>query len=247
MFYKNVVVPSAQSGDWRLKRDIRLDFARQAPFVPLALDEIAVAARFYPVCFLDHARYPVAMLGIKPAQNLFVDAEGRWAKDVYVPAYVRRYPFILVETGPQQVVLAVENDEAVFDPAAGWPLFEGEATSRGGMAAFEFCRTYFMGLEAAAAWVEELRKSELLVDRRVVLTTAGGERVAVDGFEMVDPEKLAEIGGDTLSAWAKRGWLGQIFAHLNSKDQWPKLFALSRDKGDKPAPAKAKPRGRKLS
>lgn len=247
MFYRHVVVPNAQSGAWRLKHEINLLFARQTAYVPLALDEIVVASRFYPVCFLEHVRFPVAMLGLKPGQNLFVDEAGRWAKDAYVPAYVRRYPFILVESGPQRLTLALENDKAVLDPEAGWPLFEGETPSGRGLAAFEFCRSYLAGLEAAASWADDLRKADLLVDRRVALSTAGAPSAAVEGFKTVDPEKLAGVGGDTLSAWARRGWLGPVFAHVDSKDHWLKLFALSRAEGDQPAEAKAKGPGRKLS
>jgi len=69
------------------------------------------AARTYPIVFSAAApTVPFAVVGLRENENLFVDATGNWRDDAYIPAYVRRYPFCLVETdqsaanGPERLI-----------------------------------------------------------------------------------------------------------------------------------------------
>ncbi len=60
--------------------------------------EFAVAARHYPIVFSNSAPHlPVTVCGLQTGSNAFVGNDNRWTQGCYVPAYVRRYPFILME------------------------------------------------------------------------------------------------------------------------------------------------------
>src|SRR3954471_5557872 len=76
-------------------------FARKANSLYLAAVEFSEAFKEYPILFTRGGNghiVPVAMLGLRARENLFVDAEGRWLGN-YIPAFVRRYPFVLADLG----------------------------------------------------------------------------------------------------------------------------------------------------
>ena len=104
-------------------------FSRGLNSVVIVGQEFLEAAKFYPVVFTkaqDQDVIPVALLGLRNNENLFVDAGGRWREGCYVPAFFRRYPFILASNVGQDGSFAVcidaaydgigkENGMALFD------------------------------------------------------------------------------------------------------------------------------------
>lgn len=99
LFYDNVVVLNRDTHrELRLKPQDSLSFAAETNCVPLALVEFGDVAREYPIVFarLPGGLVPVALLGLRDAENLYLNAEGKWDAR-YVPAFVRRYPFVAVQ------------------------------------------------------------------------------------------------------------------------------------------------------
>lgn len=82
----------------RLKPNgLDFSFAAEVNSVPLAGVEFVEAARSHPIFFLEPQSgetFPIALLGMASGGNRFVAADGAW-RDSYVPAFVRRYPFVL--------------------------------------------------------------------------------------------------------------------------------------------------------
>ncbi|MEK9660913.1 MAG: SapC family protein, partial [Alphaproteobacteria bacterium] len=76
-----------------------LSFAEDANVVPFGVNEFAAAAKFYPIVFAAEAPHmPVAICGMRSGENAFVTSRKLWAENCYVRAYVRRYPFMFMET-----------------------------------------------------------------------------------------------------------------------------------------------------
>jgi hypothetical protein len=243
LFYDNPFVLNAnEHGGLRLKDEIGCAFARDAVAVPLTLAEFSVASRFYPICFTGENRQPLAVLGVKEGQNLYVDETGAWRPGAYVPAYVRRYPFILAEASGDQVLLAMESDEDVLVAQAGRPLFEEGRPSAQALAALDFCRNYLAGVRATEAFVQALDAAGLLVERRAAFQPNEGEPSTVRGFRVVDPDKLRALDDAVLGEWNRRDWLAPLYAHLQSMSLWPDLFeqAARADEDKKSARPKAK-------
>ena len=76
-------------------------FVAQTNVVPLTVTEFAPAALSYPVIFVGDAKQPVAAMGLNAAENLFIE-DGDFRPDAYIPAYVRRYPFVFANDDAQQ-------------------------------------------------------------------------------------------------------------------------------------------------
>src|SRR3546814_1115256 len=98
-------------------------FAADANSVPLVFSEMATACRHFPIVFTEGQQpSPVAVLGLRGQENLFVDAEGQWRANTYIPAYIRRYPFIFMENADQsQFTLCVDTAAASVQESSDNP------------------------------------------------------------------------------------------------------------------------------
>ncbi|NIR58894.1 MAG: SapC family protein, partial [Gammaproteobacteria bacterium] len=57
----------------------------------------ASAGLDYPIIFTGPDRVPLAVLGMRAGQNLFIGDDGVYEPNRYVPAFIRRYPFVFAE------------------------------------------------------------------------------------------------------------------------------------------------------
>jgi hypothetical protein len=141
--YKDIV-PLNRARKVRLLRPGELpEFARGLNSIPISYSEFARVEREYPIVFIpgqgSDSFSPVAVLGMATGENLY-DAGGSWAKNVYVPAYVRRYPFCMAKVTLDKVeqqnrLICVERSfqddnggELMFD-AKGQPPRNGRTSS----------------------------------------------------------------------------------------------------------------------
>lgn len=224
LFYENPVTISVQRhGDLHLRTPLDFTFARQTNAVPLTVTEVPLAAQWYPVAFTagDPAR-PVAILGLREDQNLFVDEDGGWREGAYVPIYVRRYPFILTQQ-EDFVTLCIEDREEVLVPDGGRPLFEeGQPTSLL-ESAMQFCRSAQAAERATRPFVETLTNLDLLDSRTAMIEMPSGDRVSLSGFLTIDEARLRALDDEVFLELRRQGWLSAIFAQIQSTLNWNRL------------------------
>ncbi len=209
--------------------------------LPLTAEEFVQAGRHFPIVFsVGEQPVPLALMGLNEGVNVFVDEEGRLTDPVYVPAYARRYPFLLAKLNPESEELSL-----CFDPTSdllgdfkdGAPLFENGEPSEGCKATLEFCRNFEEAGFRTQAFIEELTKHDLLMDGEVSIQQNGSDQPFVyRGFRMIDQEKLRDLRGDVLRTWNQNGMLGLIFAHLFSLDLMSEIFGRQVNQGKGPIP-----------
>lgn len=207
-------------------------FASQATAVPLVMTDIEAASRHYPVLFTSGEVAPVALVGLE-RENLFVE-DGRWADGAYVPAYVRRYPLVLIEAADKSgFALGVDRSspQVASGGEAGEPLFVDGAPSEMTKRALEFCRLFNVDHAAMRAFCNALEEEKLLVDRRAAVTLAEGRTLGVTGFQVIDPEQFAGLAEDKVVAWHRNGWLAAVHAHLASLYRFTDLMVLQAERG----------------
>lgn len=227
LFYRSprVLTPGAH-GQRSLAPEPGYAFAATTNAVPLVAEEMAVAGRHFPVVFSDEgAPHPVAILGLRGQQNLFVEADGRWRAGAYLPAYVRRYPFIFLENEQRtELTLCIDESADALVPGRDRPLFDeaGQPTAltRNALA---FCRDYQAQHLLAAAFTAALAEAGLLVDHRADVTLRGGERLSLAGFKVIDADRFAQLPDATFLAWRQKGWLPLAYAHFFSIGAWSAL------------------------
>jgi hypothetical protein len=203
-----------------IDRQAGFGFARGQIAIPVTLTEFAAAARDYPVVFAGDPVQPFALLGLRDGHNLLVDAAGQWRKGRYVPAHLRRYPFIFMETPDQQFVLCIDEAAEHFvaaekrDPQ---PLFaDGKATPLVGDA-MKFLAAFQSEFGATREFGAAVAESGLLIERQAEVELSGGAgRISLAGFKVVDEAKLAVLADEVFLDWRKRNWLAPIYFHLQS-------------------------------
>lgn len=228
LFYKSprVLTPASHSNrSLRSSNDYR--FAAKTNAMPLVAEEIPLAARHYPVVFSDEATpHPVAILGLRDQQNLFVDSEGHWRSGRYVPAYVRRYPFILTENDARtELTLCVDEAADTFTEGRDNPLFEasGEPTALT-RSALAFCRDYHAQHLLAAELGRMLAQVDLLTEHRADITLNDGQRLSLSGFKVIDQSRFDKLPDETFLEWRGKGWLPLIYSHFFSIGAWSALI-----------------------
>lgn len=227
LFYKSPrVLTPATHGQRSLAPATGYAFAAGTNAVPLVAEEMPIAGRHFPVVFSDEgAPHPVAILGLRGQQNLFVEADGQWRAGVYVPAYVRRYPFIFLENDAgTELTLCVDDAAEQLVEGSEQPLFDdaGQPTELA-RNALAFCRDYQAQHLAAGALAKALVEAELLVDHRADVTLRDGERLSLAGFKVIDAERFAKLPDATFLEWRHKGWLPLVYAHFASVSAWSAL------------------------
>ena len=188
--------------------------------VPLTGNEFAAAARQSPILFVPDARQqptPIALLGLRRDENLFVETDGRWSGN-YIPAFVRRYPFVLIEKDVT-TELTVGIDEAYpgFNTEEGDPLFAQDGTYAPALTrAIEFLNTYRNEATRTRDFVIQLKRLDLLIPRVINVVSKGNAKFALDGFSVVDEARLGKLDDQEAGALLRSGHLGWIYMHLLS-------------------------------
>lgn len=226
LFYKSPMpLDSKAHSAMGLKKNFGFGFTKGVNAVPVNLIELPQICHFYPIAFSpDDNATPVAILGLRDGENLFLKGD-QWEANTYIPAYIRRYPFIFSEVpDSDQLTLCVDMDKSVVSEGTDQPFFkeDGSATDLS-KNALEFCKSYHGAAQATLEFSKALVKSGILVDREAQINVAGNRRINFSGFKIIDEKKFAELDDKTFIEWRKKGWLPFIYAHLFSGAQWQRL------------------------
>ena len=244
LLYQSIEPLSSQvHGKMKLRRPGKAPVVGVTHAVPVTVDEFQLAGRHYPIIFsVGENPVPLALMGMTEGVNAFIDEDGR-ALDpsVYIPAYIRRYPFLLAKLRPDAEELSLcfdPTNEPVSESGEGEPLFTDDGKpSDATNAILEFCEHFETAGQRTAAFLEELKKSGLLMDGEVAIQPEGLDQPFVfRGFRMVDEEKLRELRGDELRKMNQNGMLPLLFAHLFSLTQIRDVFQRQAAQGKGPVP-----------
>src|SRR4051812_4323941 len=242
LFYQTLEpVNVAQHGKMKVRTMLKMGQIGQTHAIPVTVDEFGLVQRHYPIVFsIGDNPIPIALMGLNEGTNVFLDENGRpHDTTLYIPAYIRRYPFLLARLRPDSDELSLCFDptaEAVGEFKEGEPLFDGDQPSEATKAILQFCEQFETAGQRTAAFMEDLKKSGLLMDGEVAIQPEGFEQPFVyRGFRMVDEEKLRELRGDELRKMNQNGMLPIIFAHLFSLSQMRDVFARQMQQGKAPA------------
>lgn len=210
-------------------------FAANAMVIPLMAPEMPAAMRSYPIVFSGPDFMPMMVTGVRDGENLFVDSEGKWAEPHYVPAYVRRYPFILAgDETDERLALCIESDPArvvslnAKSKKTAKPFFDeneqGEATRN----ALAFCEQYQGMFIKTRHIMKVIADSGLLAERTSKLTLPDGQSFNITGFHLVDEARLLSMSDEDFIKLRKADALAVIYCHLASMNSWNSLLHQAR-------------------
>lgn len=226
LFYKQVAPLNKQNhGNWHIQPPADYGFASGTNSIYVAAVEFGRVAREYPIVFgrnQDTSVFPVALLGLRQNQNLFVDRNGKW-KANYIPAYVRRYPFILATMpsadGTTNYTVCVDESYDGFskDDSRGQPLFDDSGKESPLLQqSIAFLKEYQGHVQLTSQFCRNLVDLELLEDMRADIRFPDGSKHALGGFLCVNRERLKQLEGQKLAELCQSDQLELIYAHLLS-------------------------------
>ena len=243
LFYNTLEPLSSEAhAKFKMRPTEGADFLINQHAIPVTVDEFALVQRHMPIVFSqgDDA-VPLALMGLNEGVNVFIDEKGLLRDPyTYVPAYVRRYPYLLARLTPEAEELTLCFDptsKAIGDFEDGDALFEnGEATPLV-QNILEFNQNFEEAGARTAAFMNEIKELDLLMDGEVSIQPDGADKPFVySGFRMVSEEKLTALRGDQLREIVQSGLLPLIYAHLFSLSVMREIFARQVQLDLMPAP-----------
>lgn len=209
-------------------------FAAGSHVVPLTVTEFPAAALSFPIIFAGEKHQPLAVMGINAESNMFIQADGVFETGVYIPAYIRRYPFVLAnDEAREQLVVCIDRaapmlgdlpDLAFFD-AAGQPT---DYTKN----CIKFCNDFEVEVRRTESFVNLVKDLGLFETRTATYTPAnadgspGASQTIAEYFAISD-EKLKALPDAKVRELLDNGAVGQIYAHLTSLIGWDRLITLA--------------------
>lgn len=227
--------------NYKVRRLTGLTRVASTHAIPVTVDEFAMVQRHFPIVFAaGESPVPIVLMGLHEGTNAFFDEKGEAREgNFYVPAYLRRYPFVLarLREGSDELSLCFDpTSGAVGEFDEGEPLFDGEEPSEATKAVLQFCEQFEQAGQRTQAFMEEIKESGLLMDGEVAIQPEGAEQPFIyRGFQMVDEEKFRKLSGDKLWKLNQNGALPLIMAHLFSLSVIREVFARQVQQGTGPA------------
>lgn len=226
LIYNNIQPVSSEAHrNWSIHIDNHA-FASEVNSVPLLATEITAVARELPVIFAktqdDGGYVPLAVLGLKKGQNLFMDENQRLTTR-YVPGFIRRYPFAFANDGKSDnFTLCIDDTYEGWDKEGnqGKRLFaeDGEQTEdlKGVM---EFLKDYQYRAELTNVFCKKLADLDLLEPMEANIKLKDGQEGGgfnLTGFYVVNRDKLKKLKDEEVLDLFKKDGLELIFSHMQS-------------------------------
>ena len=235
LLYKDIQVLSREAHrNLKVKAVDNAGFASQIHLSPIAGSEFYSVALNYPIVFIktdpanpDSQIVPLALLGLEPDANEFVDKDNNWELGLYVPAFVRRYPFVLANAfdDDEGSTVCFDNDYKGFNEDEGEVLFDNDGNPSPFLSdVIQFMGGFKTEMQRTSEFVKLLEKHELLEVKSANINSASGESFQVQDFLVIDEQKFNELASFKVNEFHKNGFLGWVFAHLISLGNLPPLF-----------------------
>lgn len=221
LIYETAVpVNKQRHGNWSVRTGSDYSFMREVNSVPLTAVEFAHAASEYTIVFsgADGQVMPAVILGMRDHENLYLGEGGAW-QSRYVPAFVRRYPFVFSSSpdGKTFTLCVDEQFAGCNQDGRGERLFDADGERTQYLAnVLNFLREYQAQFQRTQAFCAKLKELKLLEPMQALFTLGSGERTTLGGFMGIERERLKALSGAQLAELASSDELELAYLHLHS-------------------------------
>ena len=219
LIYKTAVpITRARHADYFVEMGPDYTFSDAVNSVPLMAVEFPQAASEYPIVFAgtDTEVMPAVILGVRGNENLFVSEDHSW-KARYIPAFVRRYPFVFTRSNDRFVLCVDEECPGVNQEGKGQRLFgeSGDPTPYVDNV-LKFLQEYQAQFLRTQRFCSRVRELGLLEPMQAQVTLDAGTRLMLGGFMAVNRDKLKALPPETVAEMLRTDELELLYLHLHS-------------------------------
>ena len=205
-------------------------YSKELMNAPIALSEFFEACKNYPILFAkdkDEKWFATILLGYKQGENLFVDEKGAWKELHYIPAFIRSYPFVLVnQENKKEMVFAVEGDY-LNEKESSKKLFDKDGENSEFLnGVITFLNQFYADSLATADFIKQVDDWELLEEKVVNITNKKEEKFSFNGFFIINEEKLKHLSKKKKDDICEKNAYSLITAHLISLSNIQKLSVI---------------------
>ncbi|SPF80290.1 SapC family protein [Pseudoprimorskyibacter insulae] len=184
--------------------------------IPAVIDEFGPAAPYLPIMFVPTVAgpSPVFVCSLASGRNAFVSDDGRWTRG-YVPAYLRRYPFILGNTDAEDPILCIDSGfEDFTDGDDGQLLFNedgGQSDYLQGI--IRLSSDYALSARRTEEAMKRVADLDLLRTVGIEGRNAEGGKVSLQGMAGIDFQRLEALSDQEYLSLREGGLLEALYAH----------------------------------
>lgn len=208
-------------------------FVSKTHVVPITVTEFAPCSLSYPIVFVGENKTPLCVMGLRDGENLYVSDDGMFRTDVYIPAFVRRYPFVFAaDDKGERYVLCVDRAAPFISEKPEVPFFEDGQPSQYTQNAMQFCNDFETERRRTDQFVKLLTDLDLFEVKEATFNPPNpdgtpGQPQKLADYYGVSEAKLKALPNDKFLELRDNGALAQIYAHMTSLLSWDKLIALA--------------------
>ena len=193
-------------------------------------EEFAEACKYYPIVFVKNPQEgitPVVILGFE--NNAFIDHEDKWKEGYYIPAFVRRYPYILVEEkedkeGERKLFVAIDKNFEGYGSESGERLFDDEGKNTEYLnKVIDFLRAYDVDYHLTMNFAKKIEEVGLLQTIEATVKLPDNKTFIIKNLFVVNEEKLKKLKEKDVMDLFSKGFLGWIYAHLISLNNFVRV------------------------
>jgi len=209
-------------------------FAATQNTAELNLVEFFHASSNFPIAFIQQKNKdyrPCVVLGIKQAENLFVDDDGQWLNDIYSPAYIRRFPFLTqtitsdeLKKDAKDLRKPVFVDEAALVKEAPHLFIGNGVATEHWQVIDSFVSEYISAERQTLIFTQKLSALNLLEPFNAQIHPNQGEGITLKGLYRINEDKINALSANVIKELMNSGYLSRIYAHLISLENFAKLL-----------------------
>lgn len=190
-------------------------FTKEVNSVPLTGIEFFEASRDFPVLFScdDNGDYfPLVLLSLTANSHPLCSDSGDWG-ELYVPAFIRRYPFALTEDKN----VCLDKSAPHFSETEGKALFSEDGSPSETLdAVITFLDQFDQQHAQTVQFCASAKEHDLFEPFNMQLMVAKDQPLRLDGLFTIKEEQLNKLPKTEVNKWFKNGWLAWSYAHLHS-------------------------------
>jgi len=232
MYKKLVVLDKNNHKELKVNAMKDLNFAKGNAFIPVLANEVALIGGAFPIVFTADEKPSLVSLVSLGGDSLAINQEGKWVTN-YVPSFIRKYPFAIASTdeNPNQKVILIDEESDLVSTTEGNELFtQNGEQSETLQNAVNFLTTHENQMIITQNISKIIDESGILEDREIAVGEGDEKQVLVNGFKVVDREKLNNLSDDILANWVRKGIISMIDAHIKSLEHIDTLFNLAQQR-----------------
>ncbi len=223
-FYSNVMVLNKEEHkDLRLTVDNNFSNFSNTNALPIAGVEFTEAAREHPIAFINYQNegvIPVYILGLRDNENLLLNPDNSW-KYRYVPAFVRRYPYIMTEPNEEgKSAICIDADyEGINDPKGDLIFTQDKKEIKPAPqleAIMEMLGDFNAQLIRTREFTKRLEEYDLLKEISPQIDLLDGRSFSIGGIYTIDEEKLLKLEDKKALTLYRSGEMAWIYNQIAS-------------------------------